>query len=79
MKKYLWDFRGPDGKGTAAHHRIHLEGFATMHNIPFTDYKTGLLAVNEQHHVSFFEVNEPYEQLVTDLLKPHRTENSSKP
>lgn len=74
MRKYIWDFRGPDGKGTAAHHRIHLEGFATMHNIPFNDYKTGLMSINENHFVSFMEVAEQYEKLVSDLLKPHRIE-----
>ena len=77
MKRYIWNFKGPDGKGTAAHHRIHLEGFATMHNIAFSQYKTGLIEVNEMHSISYIEVGEEFENLVEDLLKPHEIESGS--
>ncbi len=71
MIKYSWNFHGKDGKGTASHHRIHLEGFAATHNIPFNQYKTGQIDLNENHSVSFIEVPETLSQLIEDLLKPH--------
>ena len=71
MIKYIWNFHGSDGKGTAAHHRIHLEGFAATHNIPFKQYKTGQTDVNELHSISYIEVHEDFSKLIEDLLKPH--------
>ena len=72
MIKYIWNFHGGDGKGTAAHHRIHLEAFTATNNIPFQKYKTGQLDINENHSVSYLEIDKQYAQLI-EILKPHET------
>lgn len=70
MIKYTWNFYGSDGRGTAAHHRIHLEGFTVNHNIPTQKYKTGLHEIDESHTVSYIEIDEQYAELI-ETLKPH--------
>jgi len=74
MRRFIWDFRGRDSHGTATHHQIHLDGFALNNNIPLEAYTKGLIVENPFHSVSYMEVEEQYEQMLINLLKPHRIE-----
>ncbi len=74
MTKYIWNFYGMDGKGTAAHHRIHLEGFAATNKIPIDKYKTGLLDIDPSHSQCFMEVDKQFAELV-EILRPHQKED----
>ena len=76
MRRFIWDFRGRDGREIAAHHCTHLDGFAETHSIPIDAYITGLIHENEFHSISFIEVEQPFEQIVIDLLRPQRIEES---
>ena len=74
MRRLMWDFRGRNGHGTATHHQKHLDEFALKNNIPDENYFIGLIEENPIHSISYIEVEEKYEQLLIDLLKPHRIE-----
>lgn len=68
--KLIWDFRGQDGKQTALHHEVHLKEYAFAKAL--SNPITGVLSVNEQHHLAFLVVNEDQMIPVRDALKPHR-------
>ena len=54
--KLIWDFRGGDAKGTAEHHRIHLEEFAVREKLTLTD--TGVEEQTGMHYVAYLLVTE---------------------
>jgi hypothetical protein len=67
--KLIWDFKGPDAKNTAEHHKIHLNDFLKMN----ATYKlTGIEQVSEVHFIAFLVVNESEMKNFRDRLKPHR-------
>ena len=68
--KVLWDFRGPDARKIAEHHKLHLQEFADSEHIQ-------LLDIGIQEHSDFFAaayltVHESDLLLVRDRLKPQR-------
>ena len=66
--KLIWDFRGPDAKGIAEHHKIHLGEFAVREKISFEAGVEG-----EVHHwMAFIIVEESNMKIVRDALRPHR-------
>ncbi|NNC83443.1 MAG: hypothetical protein HKN79_07690 [Flavobacteriales bacterium] len=68
--RLIWDFRGPDSRGTAEHHAIHLNQFAQSNGIAMTDH--GSQAINEMHHMAFMIVQRKDMLTVRDALRPHR-------
>lgn len=74
MVKLIWNFYGPDAKGTAAHHRIHLEAFAANNNIDVMKYKTGLENIDESHSMCFIEADKDIADKF-DVLRPHEKVN----
>lgn len=70
MIKYIWNFYGLDAKGTAAHHRIHLEAFTANNNIPTDKYKTGISDLDEAHSQCYIEIDNQFASLI-DVLRPH--------
>ena len=74
MRRFIWDFRGRDGHGTAIHHQKHLDAFALNNNIPSESYKIGLIDETPIHSISYMEVDQQYEEILINLLKPQRIE-----
>ncbi len=70
--KMIWDFRGPDSKGIAEHHKIHLKQYAEVKKLSF--YEVGFEAINESYHLAFITVEEKDMKLLRDALRPHRGE-----
>lgn len=68
--KLIWDFRGPDGLGTAKHHCIHLKEFAEIEKLPY--YEINCTEVSEVHSIAFIVVDEADMKTYRDALKPHR-------
>ena len=68
--KLLWDFRGPGAKGTAEHHVIHLNEFATRENIE--NRGAGTTEHSEVFWSAWLCVPEADMLKVRDALKPHR-------
>ena len=66
--KLIWDFRGPDSKGIAEHHKIHLGEFATREKLPFEAGVEGEL----NHWMAFIIIDEANMKIVRDALRPHR-------
>ncbi len=70
--KLIWDFRGQDAKGTAEHHRIHLEEFAERENLSIKT--TGVEEKSPVLWTAFLIVEEAEMPMVRDALRPHRGE-----
>ncbi|BDD03486.1 hypothetical protein [Aureibacter tunicatorum] len=70
--KLIWDFRGMAAKGTALHHRIHLEEFAIKEGI--RNHKTGVENINDMYSIAYICVEEDQMPIVRDALRPHRGE-----
>lgn len=68
--KLIWDFRGPDSKGIAAHHKIHLGEFAVRKKLSF--YEVGVEQESANHWMAFIIVEEPNMKMLRDALRPHR-------
>ncbi|MHA6279909.1 hypothetical protein ACXYMT_06975 [Salinimicrobium sp. CAU 1759] len=68
--KLIWDFKGPDGEHTAAHHAIHLQEYAEKHNLYHKISNSEKLT--ETHFIAFLVVTEAEMPAVRDALKPHR-------
>jgi hypothetical protein len=68
--KLIWDFRGPDAKGIAEHHKIHLGEFAAREKLSF--YETGVEEDAANHWIAFVIVEEVNMKLLRDALRPHR-------
>ncbi len=70
--KLIWDFHGPDAKGIAKHHTIHLEEFLEKESIE--KLTLGVESINDNHYIAYMVVNENNLIIVRDTLKPHRGE-----
>jgi hypothetical protein len=70
--KLIWDFRGPDSKGIAEHHKIHLGEYGERAKLSF--YEVGFEAMNDQYHIAYITVEEKDMKLLRDALRPHRGE-----
>lgn len=70
--KLIWDFRGPDSKGIAEHHKIHLGEYGERAKLSF--YEVGHEEITEQHHIAFITVEEKNMKMLRDALRPHRGE-----
>lgn len=68
--KLIWDFRGPDGLGTAKHHCIHLKEFAEIEKLHY--YEIDTTEISELHTIAFIVVDEADMKTYRDALKPHR-------
>lgn len=68
----IWDFRGPEGFRTAAHHEKHLKEFVVIEKLPL--HITGHEKINEMHSLAFMVVEDKDMITVRDTLKPHRAE-----
>lgn len=69
--KLIWDFRGPDAKGIALHHEIHLKEYGQAKHL---DYETGTDEKTDFYWTAWIIVLEKDMPLVRDALKPHRGE-----
>ena len=70
--KLIWDFRGPEGLGTAKHHCIHLVEFAEKENLTY--HEVNHEEINEMWATAFIIVNKEDMIIYRDALKPHRGE-----
>lgn len=70
--KLIWDFRGEDAMGTAAHQAIHLKEFALREKLDFE--ATGSTEINPFHAIAFLICNEDLMKTYRDALLPHRAE-----
>ena len=70
--KLIWDFKGPDGLGTAKHHCVHLKEFASREQLHY--YKIDCKEISELHTAAFILVDEVDMKIYRDALKPHRGE-----
>lgn len=70
--KLIWDFRGPEGFKTAAHHEKHLKEFIAIEKLPLNI--TGYEQINDMHSLAFMVVEDKDMITVRDTLKPHRGE-----
>ena len=68
--KLIWDFHGPEAKGTAQHHAIHLREFAQREQLS-TD-ECGDEALGPEHHLAWMIVTQAEMPIVRDALRPHR-------
>ncbi|APD06935.1 hypothetical protein UJ101_01416 [Flavobacteriaceae bacterium UJ101] len=70
--KLIWDFHGPDAKGIAEHHVIHLKEFAEKEHLEVLEFGEEMLS--EKHFTAYMAVLEKDMLLVRDTLRPHRGE-----
>lgn len=70
--KLIWDFKGPNGLGTAKHHCIHLKEFAEIEKLHF--YEIDHIELSDIHSIAFIIVDEVDMKIYRDALKPHRGE-----
>ena len=68
--RVIWDFYGPQSKGTAEHHVIHLKQFMDKESLDFTE--SDIAETDENHCMAFIDVSEKDVYIVRDALKPHR-------
>jgi len=68
--KLIWDFKGPNGLGTAKHHCIHLKEFALTENLNY--YNINHEVINPMWAIAFIEINDKDMKIYRDALKPHR-------
>tara|TARA_R110002049_G_scaffold114889_1_gene266351 strand:- start:288 stop:524 length:237 start_codon:yes stop_codon:yes gene_type:complete len=68
--KLIWDFRGPNALGTAAHHEIHLKDYISIEKLNVSI--TGIEQLTDMHCIAFMVVNEVDMKPIRDALKPHR-------
>lgn len=69
--KLIWDFHGPDAKGIAQHHEIHLKEYGEANELVCT---TGVDQKNEVFWSAWIIVSEENMPQVRDALKPQRGE-----
>jgi len=70
--KMIWDFRGPDGKKIAEHHKIHLEEFAVREKLSVNI--TGVEVINDVHTIAYLVIEKSDMVQVRDALKPNRAQ-----
>lgn len=70
MIRLVWDFFGPDARGTAMHHAIHLREFMTREGIEGVVYGQG--AEVEGHFASWCEVEAHLAPRIAKVLRPQR-------
>ncbi|WP_418639043.1 hypothetical protein [Winogradskyella sp.] len=68
--KLIWDFRGPAGQKTAAHHLIHLKEYIAINKLNITI--TGVESISDMHSLAYLVVDESEMKPIRDALKPHR-------
>ncbi len=68
--RVIWDFYGPQSKGTAEHHVIHLKEFMLKENLEF--FESDIALTDENHCMAYLDVNKSDVYTVRDSLKPHR-------
>lgn len=72
FQKLIWEFRGPDAKGTAAHHRIHLVQFALSNG--FESMESGVEELNPEYVQAWLLCSPRNVETAKMQLKPHFTE-----
>jgi len=68
--RLIWDFHGPQAKGTAEHHAIHLSQFAEKEGIEYFDH--GAEEITPAHHIAYLTIGRKDMILVRDALRPSR-------
>ena len=68
--KFIWDFHGPNGKPTAAHHAKHLGEFVAAKN--FNNILLGTEEIGPMHHIAFMVVDKEMVDNLRAILKPNR-------
>jgi len=68
--RLMWDFFGPDARGTAAHHLIHLHELFEKESIAYTASGVGSGMTN--HAMSWCEVHADDADAISKALKPQR-------
>ena len=69
--KLLWDYRGADGPGTAAHFHTHLREFLARSGL---EGESGVEAPGPHHGVAWFIAPIHVAEQVLKALRPHRAE-----
>jgi uncharacterized protein len=70
MKKYCWDFFGPNARGTAEHFERHLRQFLATHDL--VDCETGLESGGHGHQAVTCTAPTACEQRIEGSLRPRR-------
>ncbi len=70
--KLIWDMHGPDAKGTAEHHAIHLGEY--LDKFKMTHFGFGSETTTEVHAQAYVIVEEKDMITVRDSLRPQRAE-----
>ena len=73
MVKLIWDFRGMYAKGTAEHHKIHLDEFGIREKL--ANFSVELGEITEMYWTATLIVEEKDSDKVQKALRPNRTEN----
>lgn len=68
--KLVWDFHGPDAKGTAEHHVIHLNEFVKREAIESKG--SGVESQTDTHHIAYLIVHKDNMIAIRDALRPTR-------
>ena len=68
--KLVWDFHGPDAKGTAEHHVIHIDEFVERESI--ASKGSGIESEAEAHYMAFLIVHKDNMIAIRDALRPNR-------
>jgi len=68
--RLIWDFRGPEAKHIAQHHRVHLDEYIELNDIEGAS--TEVTRISDMYTVAIMVVNEEDVARLRESLKPHR-------
>ena len=68
--KLIWDLRGPQAEGTAAHHAIHLGQFSEKEEVK--SFGHGHEVISDMHAIAYLIVERKDMSIVRDALRPDR-------
>ncbi len=68
--RIIWDFFGPDAKGTAKHQIHHVHELFERESITY--YASGVGTAQKNHAMSWVEIDLEEEEPVSKALKPNR-------
>lgn len=71
MKRLLWDYYGPDARGTAEHFVAHLGEFLRKNGLEAAP--RGVMAEAHGHASAWVDVPDDEAERVTRALRPKRT------
>lgn len=69
LRRYFWDFFGPNGEGTARHFHEHLDEFLAREKL--AGCATGVI-VEDRHSAVYCDAPETHHAVVQRALRPKR-------